>query len=296
MQMNEKYVLTEEIGITHSKQFGRTYLGKSKTTNEKVLIKFVSKIEHPNGTARLRNELQFNFHYSGLPRILDFFESENEIILVRQFEEGIRLSDYWKNLKRSERIRFLISLFEKINLIFYELSSRSAIHCDLKPSNILVHGPIDSLDVGLIDFGLAIRKEKPEERKILFPLGFAAPELLLNELDLVDQRTDIFALGITVWYLFTGELPLIHPNPSIYTNLQLTHPLTDHSALPKGLYQILKKMTSKHAFRTAPNLLDKKEVRENLKRGMDERYSTMNEVLIDLKNLPLQKSWINFFQ
>jgi serine/threonine protein kinase len=295
MQISEKYSLTEELGIIHSKQFGRTFLGASKKTGEKVFIKFVSKTEHPNGVGRLKNELLFDFNYPGLPKILDFFESEKEMILVRQYVEGVRLDDYWKKLKRIERTPFLISLFEKINLIFHELSSLSAVHCDLKPSNILIHGSADSFQVGLIDFGLAIRKKEPEERKIIFPLGFAAPELLLNELDLVDHRTDIYALGITTWYLLSEELPLTHPNPSIYTNLQLTHPLPDHSALPKGWYAILKKMTNKHLFRTAPNLLDKEEVRTNLKKGMNERYSTMNEVISELKKLPLPKRWFHFF-
>jgi serine/threonine protein kinase len=107
MQISEKYSLTEELGIIHSKQFGRTFLGASKKTGEKVFIKFVSKTEHPNGVGRLKNELLFDFNYPGLPKILDFFESEKEMILVRQYVEGVRLDDYWKKLKRIERTPFL---------------------------------------------------------------------------------------------------------------------------------------------------------------------------------------------
>jgi serine/threonine-protein kinase len=168
------------------------------------------------------------------------------------------------------------------------------VHCDIKPSNILVKKTEDDFEIALIDFGLAVRTTEPENRKILFPLGFAAPELLLNELDLVDHRTDLFALGISCWNLFTGELPLTHPNPSIYTNLQLTHPLPDHSSLPKGLYPILKKMANKHVFRTAPNLMTAEERKMALKEGLLGRYATLSEVLIDLTNVPLKKNWFGF--
>jgi serine/threonine protein kinase len=294
MQMSAKYTLVEELGKGSSKQFGRTFLGTSKKTGEAVIIKFVSKKDHPNGVARLINEYSFDFSQTNLPRILDFFESENELILVRVYENGITLGDYWKQLKRKERIPFLMALFEKLTLIFDELSSQHVVHCDIKPSNILIHSSFGSFDVSLIDFGLAIRKDRPEKRNTLFPLGFAAPELLLNELDLVDQRTDIFALGITAWYLFTGELPLTNPNPSIFTNLQITHPLPDHSALPKGWYPILKKMTNKHVFRTAPNLIEKKLLKSHLQTGINGRFSNLHEVILEFKRIPQGKKWLRF--
>jgi serine/threonine protein kinase len=294
MQFSEKYVLTEELGKGQSNKFGRIFSGTSKITGERVTLKFISKNGNKAGFERLTNERTFDFQIKGLPSIIDFFESENECILVRNFEEGITLTEFWKSVAKKDRLTVLIQLLQKMERIFSDLKTSEVVHCDIKPSNILVKKTEDDLEIVLIDFGLAIRTVEPENRKILFPLGFAAPELLLNELELVDQRTDLFALGITCWNLFTGELPLTHPNPSIFTNLQLTHPLPDHSSLPKGLYPILKKMTNKHVFRTAPNLMTAEERKMALKEGLLGRYDTLSEVLIDLHNLPVKKNWFGF--
>lgn len=294
MLFSEKYSLTEEIGKGRSRQFGRTFSGVSKNSGKKVLLKFVSAKDHPNGVARLKNERAFTFSFSGLPEIIDFFESESECILVRNFEEGSTLQDYWKHLTKKERIPFLIVFFEKFIPLFDIMNVEGIVHCDIKPSNIIIRPNSTSFEVALIDFGLAIRSSQPENRKILFPLGFAAPELLLNELDLVDHRTDLFALGITIWNLFTGELPLTHPNPSIFTNLQVTHPLPDHSSIPKGLYPILLKMSHKHIFRTAPNLLNQEDRKKALIQGMSGRYHSSTEILKDLQSIPNKKRWFGF--
>ena len=143
----------------------------------------------------------------------------------------------------------------------------------------------------LIDFGLAVKRTKTDVRKTLFPLGYAAPELLLNQLDIVDSRSDLFSLGIMIWRLFTGELPLKHPNPSIYTNIQLTHPLPDHVSLPKGLLEILQKMTYKFQFKLPPNKISAAEVKSSLVIGMNQRYQSFSEVSTDLNQLQQKKSF-----
>ncbi len=294
MLFNERYTLKEELGKGHSRQFGRTFSGVSKISGEQVLLKFVSAKDHPNGVVRLKNEREFNFSSAGLPNVIDFFESESECILVRNFEEGVTLHEYWKRLASKERIPFLTQFLAKLAPLFDVLNAEGIIHCDIKPSNMIIRSDLSSFEVALIDFGLAIRSSQPENRKVLFPLGFAAPELLLNELDLVNHRTDLFALGITFWNLFTGELPLTHPNPSIFTNLQLTHPLPDHSSIPKGLYPILLKMTNKHVFRTAPNLMTKEDRKKALIQGIAGRYTTITEMLEDLQKIPIKKKWFGF--
>ena len=173
------------------------------------------------------------------------------------------------------------------------MNKKKIIHCDIKPSNIIVSGDQDNFEIHLIDFGLAYKQSSPEERSTLFPLNYAEPELLLNKLSIVDHRTDIYSLGTMIWRLFNGKLPLVHPNPSIFTNLQLTHPLPESGSLPKGVYPVLAKMCTKHTFKTVPNALDEKEVIESLKEGIENRYSNLSEVIDDLKKI---KYLPNFYQ
>lgn len=295
MHLNQKYALTGELGKGHSVKFGRIFSGVSKLTGEPVVLKFVSKNGNLAAIERLRNESQFNFKSEGLPNIIDYLETDNECILVRNFQTGQILSEYWKKLSKNERVPFLIELIQLLNSLFDELKRHHVVHCDIKPSNILIRKDLGKLHVAIIDFGLGIKICEPHDRKLIFPLGFAAPELLLNYLELVDQRTDQFALGVTIWFLFTEQLPLSHPNPSIYTNLQLTHPLPDHSKLPKGFYNILNKMTNKHSFRTSPNLMSREEINSCLRKGIDNRYSSLSEVIADLEKIPeKKKNWFGF--
>ncbi|MGB0914582.1 MAG: serine/threonine protein kinase [Crocinitomicaceae bacterium] len=289
-----EYEFISKLGDQKIRKFGSTQLVKDKHSGDLFVQKTIEKRKTKNSIwERLKQEAGFNFNFPGLPELTDFSENQDSISTIRPYVEGVTINHYFGKLKRKERLPFLKKFIEKLTPIFDYLSDQNIVHCDIKPSNILINGSLEQFDVYLIDFGLALNTEALEERKILFPLGYAAPELLLNHLDLVDQRSDIFALGILIWKLFTEELPLRHPNPSIYTNLQLTHPLPDHIELPKGLFSIVSKMTSKYQFKLPPNKLSQSEVRNSIQEGMANRYKNLTEVSNDLNTL---KTRIPFYQ
>ncbi len=85
------------------------------------------------------------------------------------------------------------------------------VHRDIKPANlILTHSPADGPTVKIIDFGLA--KSYLTEGSTWASMGttgfvgtahFASPEQLENEP--VDGRSDIYSLGVTLWFLITGK-------------------------------------------------------------------------------------------
>lgn len=282
MPIAQHYRILQKLGNQTQRKFGETYLVEHKATAAKGILKSVKKqagrelIED-----RLRREAHFSFEMKGLPQILEFHESESEIVLIRAFVEGQQIDDYWKSLKRKEQLPFLLSFLEKLNPLFIHLSECSIVHCDIKPSNFIIETRENDFEVHLIDFGLALNRLENEKRSTLFPLGYAAPELLLNQLNLVDQRSDIFALGILIWRLFSGKLPLVHANPSIFTNLQLTHPLPEHASIPRDVYRILKKMSAKHQFQLPPSKMKVEDVHDALKEAIDQRYLFLSEVLED---------------
>lgn len=289
MSISEKYKICNKLGHQKVRKFGEIYLVENKTTGERAVLKTVRKTsKNQHIVERLKHEAKFTFEFDGLPIILEQFESENELIILRKYIEGIRLNQYWASLKRKDKLPFLVELIHKLQRIFEHLKENGIVHCDIKSSNILI---TDDGDVELIDFGLALNLNNPDKRNILFPLGFAAPELLLNRLHLVTQATDIYALGVLIWSLFTGNLPLTHPNPSIFTNLQLTHALPDHSALPKGLYSVLSKMTAKHQFKLPPNKMKQEDVDALLQQAITLRYQNLTECKEDLEKIKSRKSF-----
>ncbi len=290
MHIPDRYRILDRLGKQSVRKFGNVYLVEDKEQRTQCVLKAARKSAESNVVyQRLVHESTFNFNDSGLPRTLDQLDSGTEYLLIRNYLPGIPLDDYWQTLTKKDRLPFLLALLSALHRLFEKLNAEQVVHCDIKPGNVLVHQSETGIGVSLIDFGLALKQNDPDQRNILFPLGYAAPELLLNALDLVDHRSDIYALGVTIWRLFSGKLPLTHPNPGIFTNLQLTHPIPDHGSLPRGMHPILLKMCHKHSFRVPPNRMAKAEVRNVLKTAMNNRYASLEEVRIDLKKIATKK-------
>lgn len=293
--LSEKYSIIKPLGGQSKRKFGAVYLVQNKLTLEFAVLKSLVKTEiNFQLQARLLKESTFSFNTLGLPQTIDFFESESEIIVLKNYSEGMSLDEYWKTIKSRKRIQVFQVILPKLIYLLQILAEQKIVHCDLKPSNIIVHEENGQIEVTLIDFGMALRTDEENQRQTLFPLGYAAPELLLNKLEIIDQRTDQFSLGIIIWKLFTDKLPLSHPNPSVFTNLQLTHPLPDHVELPKGYYPILLKMCNKHQFKTAPNLISQEEILNRLSEGINGRFNNYDEILLSFQAIPIRRNIFGF--
>jgi len=292
MELSEKYRIVNVLGNQTVRKFGSVYLVEDKATGQQGVMKtLVNNAQNLHIAERLEREASFNFRSRGLPGVVEFEHTENEITLIKEYVQGIPLDDYWQTIPRKQRMDQLVNILKALTPLFQVLNEEQIVHCDIKPSNILIEKKEDSISCHLIDFGMAIRCNENKHFKLLFPLGYAAPELILNRLELLDHTSDLYALGIAIWKLFTGSLPLTHPNPSIFTNLQLTYPLPDHSDLPKGLYPILQKMCYKHQFKTAPNRMKIEEVDLILRKAQQSRYQTLQEIIADLEKIPHKRKW-----
>ena len=270
------------IGKHQQRKFGSLFLVESKATKELGVMKVVVKSNQTIvAEERLRAESSFDFDFPGLPKILDVFDGEKELIVIRNYVEGKSLDLQFDELKRRDRHIFLCEMLNQLGGLLDHLHSHHIFHCDIKPGNILID---NKGSVHLIDFGLAIKQPMKSDRKMLFPLGYAAPELLLNHLDLVDHRTDYFALGVTLWRLYTGKLPLTHPNPSVFTNLQLTHPLPEADGVTTRMHKVLEKICSKYSFNIPPNTMDVKTVKSHLSEGLQKRYFSFSDFLKDFQS------------
>ncbi|MDD2983565.1 MAG: protein kinase [Crocinitomicaceae bacterium] len=294
MNLISDFEVVESLGRQKVRKFNEVVLVKNRQTGILGVQKTFgihSKNEHLIPLIKQESELNFNF--TGLPHTLAFEERETELILIRSYLPGIPLDEYWRKLPKAKRFEFLKVFFQKLSLIFSELNRLSIVHGDIKPTNILV---TEEWECSLIDFGMAVQKENIFSRKTLFALGYAAPELILNELDLVNTSTDIFALGITIWQLFTGELPLRHANPGIMTNLQITYPMPIDRRVPKVWMEIIQKMCFKHPFRMPPSQLEKEEVRLSLKTAMTQRYQNLEEISQEISLYKSERKWFNFWK
>lgn len=282
MEIPEPYQIVRPLQKQQQRKFGALFIVRNKENGLLGILKMITKTE---GTAtpseRLRAESTFHFPSKGLPHIYDVFETKSNLIVIRNYIHGATVEEHFNTLKRRKRHAFLCEVLTQLDALLTKLHQERIYHCDIKPSNLIWD---EEETLHLIDFGLALQQPITQNRKLLFPLGYAAPELLLNRLHLIDHRTDYFAVGIAIWRLYSGKLPLPHPNPSIFTNLQLTHPLPESFDVPNRIQTILEKMCVKHSFEVPPNRLPLSQVDEDLKAAMEQRYMQFSDFVADFRN------------
>lgn len=279
----DNYRILGRLGTPQQRKFNEVFVVQHKQSNERAVMKVLLKLDNNTHLReRLRQEARFDFKQEGLPATLDFYESENELMLIRSYIEGVPLNEFMSGVRRRQKAETILTVLEGLVPLFATLQHERIVHLDIKPTNILIDKqPDGSLKTALIDFGMAMRQDEPRTTGTLFALGYSAPELLLNRLHLADQRTDLFALGISLWQCLAGRLPLLHPNPGIMTNLQLTHPLPEDDAIPRKVQQVLSKLCTKHVFRLPPNRMPETEVDAALAEAMSKRYYSLDDVAKD---------------
>lgn len=138
---------------------------------------------------------------ANLPTILEAAARDEENLVLEEFIKGDTLNFLLRGaLFSPSETRKIVT---QVCRALWVLHSMSAVHRDVKPENIIVHGD----RVVLIDFDAA-RLYKPDagsDTRILGTTGFAAPEQY--GLSQSDIRADIYAVGILINVMLTGEHP-----------------------------------------------------------------------------------------
>lgn len=269
----------EEPIVLGSGNFSTTYL-KSEGDQKFVLKKIKTKHRvNPKVIRLFENEELFQFDYPGLPRKVNYFMDSGDHFLVKPYVAGKSLEELKKELDASQ----LKTVFLEVLNILSFLEKQEIVHCDIKPSNILIN---DEGKVHLLDFGLAQKIGDPKINYTLFSLGFSAPELILNRRMIIDQRTDIFSFGMLIYFMLIGKLPYAESNPSHFTNLQITYPVPENKRINKELMAIILKCCHKYQFELPPNRYQDLELDKRLWAGMNERFQSFVDLKTEIKKLP----------
>lgn len=140
-----------------------------------------------------------------LPKIYNLIKEDDKFFLVMEFIEGINLKEYILKNGRMKNGQ-LVSVMEQVCSGLYYLHSLEPpiVYRDLKPSNIIL---MKDGKIKLIDFGISKRYSR--DIVDILPvgsIGFAAPEQYGKDgrsIYNTDIRTDIYAVGATIYYLRT---------------------------------------------------------------------------------------------
>ena len=182
------------------------YSAQQLTTRRKVAIKHV--VRHGSQDDRLIEQAENEFEVSRnlkhpyLRQCFDLIRSRrwlktSELFLVMELVEGQRLDEIYAN-DRPKNFVEVTSLFIRIAEGLLALHVAGFAHADIKPNNILIQ-PNGAPKI--IDFGQSCRLGHTKERIQGTP-DYIAPEQV--QLRPIDQRTDIYNLGATMYWLVTG--------------------------------------------------------------------------------------------
>jgi len=141
--------------------------------------------------------------FPNFPDIVDAFIEDNKAFIITEYIEGENLKDI---IRREGRIPEVIAVcyFEILldALIYLHSQSPPILYLDMKPSNIMIKN--DGM-LYLIDFGIAgniLCGSNGYGTK-----GYSPPEQYIHKNACMDGRTDIFALGMTMYEILTGMPP-----------------------------------------------------------------------------------------
>ena len=219
MDGSPRYTLQEQL---HDGPHAVIHRGVLVADGAPVVVKLLKgDYPSPRALAQLRREYE-TLRAIDLPGVIKAHALEphgNGLALIMADTGGVPLSAVLRG--RPLPLRLALEIALSVARTLAELHQRSIVHKDIKPHNILL-GP-GAGEVKLIDFGIAMRLHHEHARPaspdaIEGTLMYMSPEQSGRVNRVVDPRTDLYSLGVTLYELLTGSLPFTASDP-----LELIH-------------------------------------------------------------------------
>ena len=267
-----RYRLIERLGAGG---FGIVFRGFDPIMQRDVAIKLprTSLMSEPAEQARFEREVAALARLNH-PNIVSAYNAEQVdgyFSLVSEFLNGGNLEDWLTDRDAIPSVTQTVAIVLQLCDALEHAHNLGIVHCDIKPSNILIgnKGDEDPL-IKLTDFGLArIITHGPHSTSAGIATGtlqYMSPEQLTRR-DHVDATTDIYSVGIVLYRLLTGDHPFDSEN-----EIELISQIVERQ--PAALQSARFKVPSNLAAIVSKCLM---------KRSMD-RYQSVAELASDLKS------------
>ncbi len=216
------YKISEEIQAGSKNLI---YRAIRRSDQKPVILKALAS-EYPSleELARLKHEYEITRNLN-IPRLIKPCAIEpiqNSLMLVFDDEGGQSLKQVLLTQKLGIENFFKIAI--QLTETLGELHQEQIVHKDIKPSNIIILNPSQSLSVRITDFSIATRLSRETQTVNHHPtllegtLAYMSPEQTGRMNRCLDYRTDFYSLGITFYEMLAGQLPFEAEDP-----LELIH-------------------------------------------------------------------------
>jgi serine/threonine protein kinase/FKBP-type peptidyl-prolyl cis-trans isomerase len=204
----------------------------------KVAVKVLNPMLAANSSIRQRfeNEARFmaGLTHPNITRVIDYEERPDLLAIILEFLEGIDLNVLIKQ-KGPMPLDEALACFTQVLDAFQYAHGKGIVHRDVKPSNIFIE---PSGTVKILDFGIAKLLGATEDMTMTgTQMGtpvYMSPEQV-NTDKTIDHRSDIYSLGVTLYYMLKGEPPYDTTTTSsfqIYTRI-VHEPLPELARYPE---------------------------------------------------------------
>jgi DNA-binding NarL/FixJ family response regulator/tRNA A-37 threonylcarbamoyl transferase component Bud32 len=242
----DKYMIEQLIG---SGGMGAVFKAKHLFIDRPVALKLLRRdsIEDPIAMRNFQREAKAvaSLQHPNIIVIYDFgLTPSSEPYLVMEYVPGTDLSTLRETEQRFSVRRFL-GLCVQICAGLDAAHAKNIVHCDLKPSNILISGTEPTEVVKLLDFGLAQvvpRQNTPQTKTTERNFACGTPLYMSPEQSMgnpVDSRCDIYSLGCVMFEGLTGVNPFRGESvmETFARQIQMPPPLIS-SVYPQGKFPI----------------------------------------------------------
>jgi len=188
---------------------GRIFRAFDTSLKRQVALKFLRR-EDRDLVRRLFLEAQHQAQvdHPNICKVYEVSEWHGQVYVAMQFIDGSTLADLAASLGLQQKVRIMEIVAEAV----HAAHRHGLVHRDLKPANIMVETGDDGLlKPYVLDFGLArdVAADSGEtmEGSILGTFHYMAPEQARGDIARIERRTDVWALGASLYELLSGNPP-----------------------------------------------------------------------------------------
>lgn len=255
VEISGKYLVKSRIARGG---MGEVYRAEHKEMRQSVAVKFLHRrfADDAGFAQRFLNEARYagRVSHPNAVRLFDFGKlDDGTLYMIMEFVRGRSLTDIVDELQMLP-INMAVRVAAQVAEVLASAHELRIIHRDVKPDNImLVRTPGGRFSVKVLDFGIAKVLDESDSMQTETGVMFGTPEYMSPEQasgKKVDQRSDVYSLGLVLYFMLAGSPPFHGKNKLRIIHQQAREEpdpveMRARQPLPPVLIDLIREMLSK---------------------------------------------------